>query len=190
MHMIQRMIWQAPLLAAITLLLCVAIGGEKPVQTGKQSRFHVCLCGLGTSGKERLIGVWEIVSVEEQGELVPKDAYPYRTLILCEDKFTFVGPEELEAGQDWKVNLGTTPAEIELLPNVFKCDGYRSTCHTIEKTAGVFMLDKDTLKLCLAANLITWSGCKQAPRVLNSQSEGSQLLLLKRVHSPDQAIEK
>jgi RNA polymerase sigma factor (sigma-70 family) len=139
-----RTMFQTKLKIALVVALAVAAAGtaagvltRQALAAGPPGEQKEGAAAEKKTDKDRLLGTWIPVSVEEDGRKVPEDEVKAKNfeMVFTADKVTVPRKDEAkEVG--YKLDPGKKPKQIDLLID----EG---------KTAkGIYLLDGDTLKLC------------------------------------------
>jgi uncharacterized protein (TIGR03067 family) len=98
----------------------------------------------GKKDEERLQGTWSVVSGEKSGEKAPEDEIKDVTITFDAGGKVMVkglkGNQEFEGS--YKLNPSKKPREVDLTLNIAGKE---------EALKGIYLLEKDSLKLCVAA---------------------------------------
>jgi uncharacterized protein (TIGR03067 family) len=118
--------------------------------------------------KEKLIGTWQVVSVDLQGARRPDEQYKDWTFIVTADRLkVMTGPDNVFHDYQLKIDPAAKPKTMDLI------EGEGDTAHT-ELT--IYELDGDDLKLCIDA-----AGTARPTEYASKAGTALELIILKRV---------
>jgi uncharacterized protein (TIGR03067 family) len=116
---------------------------------------------------EKLQGTWKVVSVEEEGRKpAPAEQSKVQKIVIKNDKLTLIG-KDLNRETTFQVDVAKTPRTIDL---TVKMDDKAVAL------PGIYLLEGDDLKLCLAAE----PGAKRPTEFKTEKGAGVGLFVLKR----------
>jgi uncharacterized protein (TIGR03067 family) len=90
---------------------------------------------------ERFQGTWRYESIESDGETIPAETFKDWRLVKEGDRYTFTQGDAVYKGT-FKVDVSKTPKTIDITRTEGPEGGMKS--------AGIYELDGDTYKVCLA----------------------------------------
>jgi uncharacterized protein (TIGR03067 family) len=120
---------------------------------------------------DRLQGVWTLVSMEREGEVVPADQIGAATATYARDALVLRAGDEIRRRGIVTLDAGRTPKAI----NTWDRDGSFAD----ETVPGIYELEGDTLKLCFARPRQT-----RPTEFTTKQGTGVLLAVYKRKKAP------
>src|SRR4029453_5561991 len=118
--------WRVPMILVVGLLLAA----DAPEDAVKKE-------------KEKLVGTWQVVAVEANGQKIPAEALKDFQFIFTTDSLTRKKGGKAESGAGYKVDPSKSPKWIDMTGTT---DGKE------QAVPAVYKLDGDTLTLCFRAD--------------------------------------
>ncbi|HWE36599.1 MAG TPA: TIGR03067 domain-containing protein [Isosphaeraceae bacterium] len=147
----------------------------------------IAAAGEGGRGKESLQGTWTWVAYEEAGAKATPDQMRDWTMRIKRDTLVLQGPSDLpKIEATIRLDAGTAPRQIDLIyatpsaPRRGRSNSSGSAMGPVptaeRATPGIYRLDGDTLRVCLAARGST----RRPAKFDGSKDSGAGVYVFKR----------
>jgi RNA polymerase sigma-70 factor (ECF subfamily) len=128
------------------LTVCLSrLPGERPAAFAAKagSRFPMLLVYQRSDASDhaRLQGTWTVTTHEIEGDRSNKHGYKGSTVVFDRDRMTITKPGKGKEEATFRLDPATSPKAMDLTPQSEKGQG--------KTLAGIYLLEGDTLKLCL-----------------------------------------
>ena len=128
----KKLLWQAAIVLMVLLFLAVGILGSR-----SSSFLPVIEAPDSVADATKLQGTWEVVAVQSNGQVLPRERFPYTRLTVAGDTILHEGGEhDLKA--TFRLDASQKPRAIDM-----QCMGYHTDVYL-----AVYALDGDTLTIC------------------------------------------